>query len=227
MPKLLTPDGAELDDAEVQRKFAEAMAAPEPDEPTAPAPEPQDPDAPPAEEPAPREQRSHGKARTTAAPRARGGGGGRGRGRPRKAAAAPSAPPPEGTFAGPVAEFLEALTIAGTLIPLPAGELRTKVRLQTGLIAMHVDGLAAAADGAACHNATIRRGVEALTQGSAGWVLPAVLAITPFVAQSLGLWRGPVDEDLVRQADAYENDVRSRILQQQTMGQAEHASSAA
>lgn len=207
--KLLTPDGAEMDEAEVNRQFAESMAAPEPEEPIAPAPEPADVDAP--EQPAPREKRSHTKARTAPGAPGAPGGGRRGRGRPRKVAAAP-APLPEGTFTGPVVEFLEALSIAGALVPLPDGELRTKVRVQAAMVEQHAGGLATAIDGAARHNATIRRGVEAITQGSAGWVLPAVMAVAPFAAQTLGLWKSPVNEDMMFAADTFEAATRAKIM---------------
>lgn len=208
MPTLKTPDGAELDEAEVNRRFAQSMAAPEPDEPIAPAPEPNDPAQDP-EPPAPTDKASHSRTRAAKGTPARGGR--RGRGRPPKAAAAPAVLP-EGTFTQAVAETLEALAIGGALVPLPTAAMRTRVRLQAQLVSEHTLGLASAIDGAARHNATIRRGVEALTQGSAGWILPAVVAVAPFAAQTLNLWRSAIDEDMAKAAEAFETDVKSKLV---------------
>lgn len=192
------------------------MSAPEPDEPQHPAPERKDPVAEAEEKPAePCEKPSHTKARTTAS--TSGSGGQKRRGRPPKAKAEPAAPA-EGAFVQPVAEFLQALTIVGATAPVPPGDLRTKVRLQAALVNQHVGGIATAVDAAARNNAVIRRGVEALTMGSAGWVLPAVLAVAPFAAQSAGLWRSPVAEGMAEQADGFAEAVKAQL---QGAGQAD------
>jgi hypothetical protein len=229
MPKLETPDGAALAEEDVAQKFAEAMAAPEPDEPQAPAPARR---AGAGEDGAgggaagasePRESKGDSKARTRPASGGAAGGTGARRGRPKGSGKKPAeAAPAEGAFVQPVAEFLQALTITGAVAPIPNEHLKVKTRLQAALVNQHAGGLAAAIDSAARHNAVIRRGVEALTMGSAGWVLPAVLAVAPFAAQSAGLWRTAVDEQMVQAAEQFEANVREQL-----QGQAEDARPAA
>lgn len=209
MPKLETPGGEQLDAEEVNRRFAQAMAEPEPDEPLAAAPEPNTSDPEPA---APASDRRHDKPRTSAAGSGRGRGGGR-RGKHSTKAAEPD-PPAEGHFVRPVFELLQSAVIVGVMAPLPPGGLRVKVRLQAATIGTHSSALANAVDSAARHNAMIRRGVESLTMGPAGWVLPAVLVVAPFAAQSLALWRSPVDEDMITVANEFERQIRQQVGEQ-------------
>jgi len=212
--KLITPDG-ELDEAGVQQRFAQAMAAPEPDEPQAPAPARREPEAePPAAAAAPDDPKDN-KARMTGAtrqPRARRTGG------KKAATAAAAAPPVEGAYLKPTTEFLEAMVIAGALVPMPAGQLAVKIRLQARLVSEHAGGLAVAIDSAARNNAVIRRGVEALTMGSAGWVLPAVLAVAPFAAASAGLWKAEITEQMVAAANQFQAETKALVMQ--AVGQA-------
>lgn len=224
MPKLTTPEGDVLDDAAVQQQFAEAMAAPEPDEPMAPAPERRADDGQDeqtgrrrrarANDSTAGDERRQGRARTTGARSARTGAGRDGKAK----ASAPS------SYAEPIGEFLQALVITGALVPLPRSPLAVRVRLQAGLVDEHGAGLTKAIDAAAQNNAVIRRGVEALTMGSAGWVLPAVLAVAPFAAQSVGLWRSEVTEDMANTADAIHIAVRAQV--QDAGAQAEQAAAA-
>lgn len=208
MPKLETPGGEQLDAEEVNRRFAQAMAEPEPDEPLAPAPEPKtDP-----EPSAPDNDRRHDKARTSTATAGRGRGGAR-RGK-HSAKAAEQEPMAEGHYVRPVLEWLQSAVIVGAVAPLPPGGLRVRARLQAATIGAHSPELAKAVDSAARHNAMIRRGVESLTMGPAGWVLPAVLMIAPFAAQSLTLWRSPVDEDMITAANEFEHRIRQQIGEQ-------------
>jgi hypothetical protein len=220
VPKLVTPDG-ELDEAAVARQFAESMAEPEPDEPVAAAPPRKAAATPPpaaaAGEPA--EDPKHSKARTTSSTSSTGT---RTRARRGSKKTEPGPAPSEGAYVQPVSEFLQGLTIAGALTPLPAGALATRVRLQSALVNDHITGLATAVDGAARHNAVIRKGVESLTMGSAGWVLPAVLAVAPFAAMSFSLWKTPVDEQMVRAGQVFEAEVRAAM-----MGQPDDQSAAA
>lgn len=212
MAKLITPDGKEMDEADVQQTFAEAMAAPEPDEPLAKAPQPKDDQAAPQASPK-EPAAADGKARTrAAAPQT----GERKRRTRNAAAAAPSSAPSEGAYVKPVAEFLEGLTVLGVVAPLPSGPLATRLRLQAKLVDDFSPGLAKATDLAARHNAVIRRGVESLTMGSAGWVLPAVMLVGPFAMASVGLWRAPVTEDMVKAGQIFETEVKAALA---TMGQ--------
>lgn len=197
MPKLKTPDGTEFDGDEVERKFTAAMAAPEPDEPAAPAPQPKDVGEGHTEAPAPPDDAKHTRTRTT---RAAGRGRGAGK-RTAKASPAAAAPAP-GTYVQPVAEWLQGLTMAAAIVPVP-GELGVRLRLQGQVVGDHAPGLARAVDLAACNNAVIRRGVEQLTMGSAGWVLPAVMAVIPFAMASNQAWRAPITEDTVTRANEF------------------------
>lgn len=204
MPKLITPDGA-LDGDEVEQRFAAAMAADEPTEPIAAAP-PRKEESSQATGPADADRR-HTRARTTSASSPSSPS----KTRRGKGAAAPQ-PPAEGHYVRPVSEFLQALTIAGALAPLPAGPTETRIRLQGALINKHTPGLATAIDAAARNNTVIRRGVEALTMGSAGWVLPAVLAVAPFAAESAGLWRGQITEEMSAAAATFVQGVRDSLM---------------
>lgn len=213
MPKLTTPDGQQLDDAEVQQQFAEAMAAPEPDEPMAPAPERQAGDEQTgrrrrtrADDATAGDERRHTRARTTGSRAGQTRGGGR---RDAKAEVSQS-------YAEPIGEFLQALTITGAVAPLPRSPLMVRVRLQANLVAEHSAGLTKGIDAAAQNNAVIRRGVEALTMGSAGWVLPAVLAVAPFAASSYALWRSDVTQEMAEDAFKFEAAVKETLAEQAT-----------
>ncbi|MEU9022335.1 hypothetical protein [Actinomadura sp. NPDC048394] len=208
MPKLKTPDGSTIDGDDVERRFAAAMSAPEPDEPPAPAPQPKDGDEGQADAPAPADDGKHRRTRTTKAAGSRGRGGAK---RPAKASPAAAAPP-TGTYVQPVAEWLQGLTIAAAIVPVP-GELGVRLRLQGQVVTDHTPGLARAVDLAACNNQVIRRGVEQLTMGSAGWVLPAVMATVPFAMASAAVWRAPVDERAAAAADAFSGAVREQLAE--------------
>jgi hypothetical protein len=86
-----------------------------------------------------------------------------------------------------------------------------RVRLQANLVAEHSAGLTKGIDAAAQNNAVIRRGVEALTMGSAGWVLPAVLAVAPFAASSYALWRSDVTQEMAEAALKFETAVKETL----------------
>ncbi|MBO2459383.1 hypothetical protein [Actinomadura violacea] len=208
MPKLKTPDGTELAADDVERRFAKSMAAPAADEPPAPAPAPRDVDddgqaAAPA--PSPDDAR-HSRTRTAKAPR----GGGRGAPRRSAKASPAAAAPAPGTYAGAIAESLQALALTSAIVPVP-GDLGVRLRLQGQVIDQHAAGVAKAVDLAACNNAVIRRGVESLTSGSAGWVLPAVIAVVPFAMATSQVWRAPVDEQATAAAAAFSADVRAHM----------------
>lgn len=210
MPTFVTPEG-DLDEDKVNQEFAKAMVAPPADEPTAPAP-PRKEAAEDSQKPAePAEDPKHDKPRRTSSTGSSGGGGRRGR--PKKAE--PAAPPPaEGQYVQPVTEFLQGLTLTGGLVPIPNGALQTKVRLQAHLVNVHTPGLAQAIDAAARHNAVIRKGVESLTMGASGWVLPALLAVVPFATQSMALWRSPVTAEMAAAAEDVEAQVRDAMMAQ-------------
>lgn len=189
MPEgLATADGQAIDLDQAEADFHRAMAAPEPDEPIAPAPPkraPDDPDAPfgrkldgtPKKAPGGRPA----KPRVVEAPQAAGKAPKPGRGPGQAAGAA--------DYAQPLGEFTSAVWMILAAAPVPAEPLRIRLRAQAAILKDNQPGLCQGINLMAQHNGTIRRGVEALTMGSAGWVLPAVMAVAPFAVQSAQLWR--------------------------------------
>lgn len=190
---LATEDGQVLDLDAAEREFARAMAAPEPDEPEAPAP--------PRREQLSEEELGAKYGWTTDAQgnrRAK-----RAKGRPKTAARVTEAPAaaaekpargkadagPKPDFSRPLTEFTSALWMVLAAAPVPAEGLRVKVRAQAKVLRGNQAGLVQGLNLMAQHNGTIRRGVELLTMGSAGWVLPATMAVAPFCVQSAQLWR--------------------------------------
>ena len=185
MPEgLATADGTAIDLDAAEREFARAMAAPEPDEPEAPAP----PKRAPADGEAPYGRKLDGTPKK--AP------GGR-PARPRVTESRPVTPPAQGKgkaaaaadYTGPLGEFTSALWMVMAAAPIPADPIRIKVRAQAAVLKQNQPGLCQGLNLMAQHNGTIRRGVEALTMGNAGWVLPAVMAVAPFAVQSAQLWK--------------------------------------
>jgi hypothetical protein len=185
---LATADGTAIDLDKAEQDFHRAMAAPEPDEPEAPAPpkrEPADPDAPfgrkldgtPKKAPGGRP----GKPRVTESTPAA------------QTASKPSGKPGQaGTqtdYAQPLGDFTSAVWMVMAAAPVPNDGLRLKIRAQAKILKDNQPGLCQGINLMAQHNGTIRRGVEALTMGQAGWVLPAVMAVAPFAVQSAQLWR--------------------------------------
>ena len=192
--QLATADGNPIDLDASDQAFAAAMAAPAsggPAEAEAPAP----PRRPPADPEAPYGRTKDGQPK-------RGPGG-----RPPKPR---EIEPPKDTGgkqgsgqkpAGPgytqqLAEFCEGLWMLGAAIPIPHDALRIRVRCQAAVIEQNTGGIAKGVGIMAEHNGTVRAGVEKITTGSAGWVLPAMFALAPFVVQTAAVWRAPVEGDM-------------------------------
>lgn len=197
---LMTADGATLDLDTAERDFARSMAAPEPSEPQAPAPPRRtaDPEAPYGRTVSGRPKRAPGgrppKPRVTeAAPATSGTAKG-------KAAAEPA------DYTGRLGEFTSALWMVMAGSPVPNDGLRLKIRAQARILKEHQGGLCQGVNLMAQHNSVIRRGVEALTMGSAGWVLPAVMAVAPFAVQTGQLWRSPPGEAVHQMAEETESE---------------------
>ncbi len=187
MPEgLTTADGVAIDLDAAEQAFHRAMAAPEPDEPEAPAPPkraPADPEAPFGRKVDGTPKRAPGgrpaKARVTES-------------KPVVADAKPGKGKPADTatdYTGPLGDFTSALWMVMAAAPVPNDGLRVKVRAQAAVLKENQPGLCQGINMMAQHNGTIRRGVEALTMGNAGWVLPAVMAVAPFAVQSAQLWK--------------------------------------
>lgn len=196
METLSTADGQAIDLDEAEQQFAAAMAAPRSDEPEAPAPpkrEPTDPDAP------------YGRKVDGTPKKAPGGRPPKPRmieGRKDDGKAKSKDQPAAGRdYTQPLAEFCDALWMIGASVPIPHDTTRVKVRVQAHVIRANAPAIAQSVNTMAQHNATIRAGVEKLTMGSAGWILPACMALAPFAFQSAALWRAPVEGDMREMAD--------------------------
>lgn len=189
METLATADGKPIDLDQTDAEFAKAMAAPRGDEPEAPAPpkrEAPDPEAP------------YGRTKD-GTPRGKPGRKPK-QPPPRMTETPKTAPPPKGK-AAPAAdytqgltEFSEALWMVLAATPVPWPEWRVRVRAQAYVLKETSGGLVQGVNLMAQHNGMIRTGVEKLTTGNAGWVLPAVMAVAPFAVQSAMIWRAPADE---------------------------------
>lgn len=187
MPEgLATADGKAIGLDQAEAEFHSAMAAPEPDEPEAAAPPKRtaDPEAPfgrrvdgsPKKAPGGRPAKARVTESKPVTADAKGG---------KKAGAAA-----DGTdYTGPLGEFTSALWMVLAAAPVPVEPLRIKLRAQAAVLKDNQPGLCQGINLMAQHNGTIRRGVEALTMGNAGWVLPAVMALAPFAVQSAALWK--------------------------------------
>lgn len=233
MPEqLTTADGTQLDLDDSEQRFAAAMAAPpagqpEPEAPAPPRREPVDPEAPygrrldgtPKKAPGGRPPKPR---EIEAAAAAAGGGSGR-PGESRKTATGGQDPR---DYTQGLIEFAEALHMVLSAVPVPHDELRVRVRVQAHVIKTNEAGLASGVNMMAQHNGTIRTGVEKLTTGSAGWVLPAVMAIAPFAVQTAALWRAPVAGDMEEVAAAVEDEWKNTFEAMKAEFTAEQAAAA-
>jgi hypothetical protein len=214
MPEgLATEDGTAIDLDAAEAQFAQAMNAPEPDEPEHPAPPKREQlseeelgakygwttDAQGNRRAKRAKGRPSTKARTTDAPLP-------GADKPRSGPKGKGPPvPPKPDLSGPLTELTSALWMVMAAAPIPADPLRVKVRAQAKVLRANQGGLVQGVNLMAANNGMIRRGVEALTMGSAGWVLPATMAVAPFCVQTAQLWRMD-PEDLLGLAQQTEEE---------------------
>lgn len=192
METLATADGQRVDVDGTDQAFAAAMAAPRSDEPEHAAPprrEPADPDAP------------YGRT-LDGRPKKRPGGRPP-KARPREISAPPPAPQggaakpgPAADYSAGLADFTEALWMVMAATPVPWDTIRIRVRAQAYVLKSNQGGVVQGVNLMAQHNASIRWGVEKLTTGEAGWVLPAVMALAPFAVQTGMIWRAPPNGDM-------------------------------
>src|SRR6266567_6288484 len=172
MPEgLATEDGTAIDLDAPPPEFARAMAAPEPGEPEHPAPPRREqlseeelgakygwttnPDG------TRRAKRAKGRpsarARTTTAPAAA-----------EKPARGKGEAEPKPDLSQPLAELTSAMWMVLAAAPVPAEPLRIKLRAQARVLRENQAGVVQGVSVMAANNGMIRRGVEALTMGSAG-----------------------------------------------------------
>ncbi len=214
MPEgLLTADGRaiDLENVDVDRQFAAAMAAPPADDPEAPAP----PDVPPFDPEAPYGRKIDGTPKVRP-------GGRPPKERPRtttKAAAAaadPKGKPAEAKpdYAEGLKEFFGGIALGLAVIPVPKDETRIRIRLQGAVLKETGDGLATGLGITAEHNGIVRWGVEKVTAGGGAWIFPAALAIMPFAIQTRMLWKAPVDIEMRELADDIEESALAEFKAQ-------------
>ena len=189
---LATADGTAIDLDAAEREFSRAMAAPEPDEPEHAAPPKRvelseeelgakfgwitNPDGTKRAKRA--KVRPSTKPRVTDAPPASE--------KPGKPKGQAETKP---DLTQPLSELASAAWMVMAAVPIPQEPLRIKIRAQAAVLKSQGQGLVAGLNVMAQHNGMIRRGVEMMTMGSAGWVLPAVMAVAPFCVQSAQLWK--------------------------------------
>lgn len=79
--------------------------------------------------------------------------------------------------------------------PLPGlpASVHVRIKAQAYVWRQGTPGIVTAANLAAANVPAVGRAVDSLTSGSVSWVLPAMFALTPFVAQSAALWRAPLE----------------------------------
>jgi hypothetical protein len=92
-----------------------------------------------------------------------------------------------------ISELLDGTWMLMSSAPIPLPKVRVKVHAQAALLNGHKPGLVKGINLAAQNNPQVARGVEKLTTGNVSWILPAMFALGPFVAQSVMVWRSPVE----------------------------------
>lgn len=188
---LATADGKAIDlEAEGEREFARAMAAPEPpadDTPDYPAPRRRrNPDAPfgldeDGKPKAPYGFGVNGKPRQNMPGPGRGG---KKADKPRVQAAAKTAAVelPARDYSADLAESVDGLWVALAFLP--------PTQAQATILKANKNGLVAGLNLSAQHNPYVRRGIEYFC-GEAAWMINAAILVAPFAIQSAALWFRP------------------------------------
>lgn len=208
---LATLEGEQLDIDASEAEFAAAMAAPPSDRPglAAPSKRPPMPEADP--ETAPhgwtfdggewRPKKSPGrKAAPAEKPRVVDGPAPAAAAKP-KTAAKPAAPAKD--YRKVVGETLEGIWFSLATVPIPEtafgyrlGGIRTRLRVQAGLIEQNAAELVGGITTMATHNRFVAQALDRLSTGESGlWILPAVSLLAPFVAATAQLWTGKLGSE--------------------------------
>lgn len=118
-----------------------------------------------------------------------------------------STPPktaPKRDWSQEIAELIDGTWMLLSSAPVPMPKVRAKVHAQAALLNGHKPGLVKGVNLAAQNNPQVARGIEKLTTGNVSWILPAMFALGPFVAQSVMVWRSPVEGTVTDLAAANE-----------------------
>jgi len=100
---------------------------------------------------------------------------------------------PKRDWSQEISEFLDGMWMLMSSAPVPLPKVRVKIHAQAALLHGHKPGLVKGVNLMAQNNPQVARGVEKLTTGNVSWILPAMFALGPFVAQSVMVWRSPVE----------------------------------
>lgn len=208
---LQTADGTPVDvpaaasDEELNKQFAQAMNAPEPDEPTIAAPPRKDPEAP------------YGRKADGTPKKGPGGRPAKSRAeKPRTVSAPTPADIAARDYRQGLAEVTDGVWYLMTIAPSP------QLHAQAAIFKMHRPNLVHALNIGAQHNPWIRAGVEAMT-GPGTWVATMGMALVPFALQSAALWTGRMPTDQVEILVAATGAEMERIAAEQAAAFADAA----
>jgi len=119
-------------------------------------------------------------------------------------------------YAKPVGDLLEATWMVLAAAPdLPAKKvlgidlpsITTRLHAQASIIKEESGALVQGVTAMAAHNDTIAKGVDKLSEESSpAWILPAMFALLPFVAQTAAMWKAPVAGDVTELAKKTEKE---------------------
>lgn len=132
---------------------------------------------------------------------------------PKGSTGTPKAP---ADYSQPVFELINGLWMLGAGVPTVENKvfgydlkpLTIRVKAQAAILKDNAVPITKGVNLMAQNNDAVRRGVEKLTSDgdSPLWVLPAMFALLPFVAQSAAMWRAPVAGDVELLAKRTENE---------------------
>lgn len=134
---------------------------------------------------------------------------------PQPATAAPASSGKD--YSGDLDDLADGFWMLLSGIPAPGG-LKTRLGAQAAILQANKANLVRSASIAAQHHEGTAQLIEKLTSGNAAWVLPAMFAAAPFVAQSVSMWRSPAEQV---QALADQNAENFRVVVQAAALQAE------
>ena len=119
-------------------------------------------------------------------------------------------------YAKPVNDLLEATWMVLAAAPdLPSKKvlgvdlaaIPVRLHAQASIIKSESGGLVNGITAMAAHNDTIAKGVDKLSAESGpAWILPAMFALLPFVAQTAAMWKAPIAGDVEKLAKKTEQE---------------------
>lgn len=129
--------------------------------------------------------------------------------RPANTTRGKAAPPKSRDYTGPVSELTEAMWMIMASVPVIDTKVAgvnlkiaaVKTKAQAAILKDNAAGVVQGVTIMAQHNTAVAGGLDKLTSESGpAWILPAMFALVPFVAQSAAMWRAPVAGDVEKLA---------------------------